>query len=223
MENRQWTSEERSLLDSMRDAIVALDEEQAVAIAEKVVASGIDPKMAIRHAIADAANVVGEKFEAGDYFLPQLVISGDLMDVVTTILERNIPKAEVEQKKIIVIGTVQGDVHSIGKSIVATMLKSVGFQVIDLGVDVPSATFIEKAKDLKADMIALSSLLTTTMPYQREVIDDLVSMGLRDRFKVMIGGGPVTKSYADEIGADAYGRDAIEAMDVAKKLLLAGG
>ena len=222
MENRQLTSEERTLLDSMRDAIVALDEEQAVAVAEKVVASGIDPKMAIRYAIADAANVVGEKFEAGEYFLPQLVISGDLMDVVTKVLERNIPKTEVEQKKIIVIGTVQGDVHSIGKSIVATMLKSVGFQVIDLGVDVPSATFIEKAKDLKADMIALSSLLTTTMPYQREVIDDLVSMELRDRFKVMIGGGPVTKSYADEIGADGYGRDAIEAIDVAKRLLLAG-
>ena len=221
MENRQWTSEERTLLDSLRDAIVALDEEQAVAVAEKVVASGIDPKMAIRYAIADAAKIVGEKFETGDYFLPQLVISGDLMDVVTKVFEKNMPKTEVEQKKIIVIGTVQGDVHSIGKSIVATMLKSVGFQVIDLGVDVPSATFIEKAKDLKADMIALSSLLTTTMPYQREVIDDLVSMELRGRFKVMIGGGPVTKSYADEIGADGYGRDAFEAIDVAKRLLLA--
>jgi len=220
MENVQFTSEERILLDSMRDAIVALDEEQAVAIAEKVVASGMDPKMAIRYAIADAANIVGEKFEAGDYFLPQLVISGDLMDVVTKILERNIPKTEVEQKKIIVIGTVQGDVHSIGKSIVATMLKSVGFQVIDLGVDIPSLAFIEKAKDLKADMIALSSLLTTTMPYQREVIDDLISMKLRDRFKIMIGGGPVTKSYAEEIGADGYGRDAIEAVEVAKRLLL---
>jgi dimethylamine corrinoid protein len=221
MENMQWTSEERTLLDSLRDAIVALDEEQAVAVAEKVVASGIDPKMAIRYAIADAAKIVGEKFETGDYFLPQLVISGDLMDVVTKVFERNMPKTEVEQKKVIVIGTVQGDVHSIGKSIVATMLKSVGFQVIDLGVDVPSATFIEKAKDLKADMIALSSLLTTTMPYQREVIDDLVSMELRGRFKVMIGGGPVTKSYADQIGADGYGRDAFEAVDVAKRLLLA--
>jgi corrinoid protein of di/trimethylamine methyltransferase len=199
---------------------VALDEEQAVAVAEKVVASGIDPKMAIRCAITDAGNVVGEKFEAGDYFLPQLVISGDIMDVVTKVLERNIPKTEVEKKKVIVIGTVQGDVHSIGKSIVATMLKSVGFQVVDLGVDVPSVVFIDRAKDLQADMIALSSLLTTTMPYQREVIEDLVSMGLRDRFKVMIGGGPVTKSYADEIGADGYGRDAIEAMEVAKRLLL---
>jgi len=223
MEKVPLTSEEKSLLDSMKEAIIALDEGQAVAIAEKVLTSGIDPKTAIRYAIANAAVTVGEKFEAGEYFLPQLVISGDLMDAVTKILERNIPQTETEKKKIIVIGTVQGDVHSIGKNIVATMLKSVGFQVVDLGVDVTSATFIEKAKDLKADMIALSSLLTTTMPYQKEVIDDLVSMGLRDRFKVMIGGGPVTKAYADTIRADGYGRDAIEAVEDAKRLLLAEG
>lgn len=219
MGTEQITSEERSLLDSMKDAIIALDEEQAVAAAEKVVASGIDPKLAIRYAIADVALLVGEKFDSGEYFLPQLVISGDLMDTVTKILERNIPKTETEKKKTIVIGTVQADVHSIGKNIVSTMLKSVGFNIVDLGVDVPSATFIEKAKDLNADMIALSSLLTTTMPYQREVIDDLVSMGLRDRFKVLIGGGPVTKAYAEKIRADGYGRDAIEAVEVAKRLL----
>jgi len=220
MEIEQLTAEERSLLDSMKDAIIALDEEQAVAAAEKVVATGIDPKAAIRYAVANAAVTVGEKFDEGEYFLPQLVISGDIMDVVTKILEKNIPIAETEKKKIIVIGTVQADVHSVGKNLVATMLKSVGFNIVDLGVDVPSATFIDKAKDLNADMIALSSLLTTTMPYQREVIDDLVSMGLRDRFKVMIGGGPVTKAYADKIGADGYGRDAIEAVEVAKRLLM---
>ena len=219
MDIKEISTDERSLLDSLKAAIVALDEEKAVEAAEKVVVSKIDPKLAIRYAIADAAIIVGEKFDSGEYFLPQLVISGDLMDVVTKILEKNIPKAEVEKKKIIVIGTVQADVHSVGKNLVATMLKSGGFQVVDLGVDVPSATFIEKAKDLNADMIALSSLLTTTMPYQREVIDDLASMGLQGRFKVMIGGGPVTKEYADKIGADAYGRDAIEAVDVAKKLL----
>jgi corrinoid protein of di/trimethylamine methyltransferase len=220
MELEQLTAEERSLLDSMKDAIVALEEEQAIAAAEKAVATGIDPKIAIRYAVANAAITVGEKFDLGEYFLPQLVISGDIMDAVTKVLEKNIPVAETEKKKVIVIGTVQADVHSVGKNLVATMLKSVGFQVVDLGVDVPSATFIDKAKDLNADMIALSSLLTTTMPYQREVIDDLVSMGLRDRFKVMIGGGPVTKDYADRIGADGYGRDAIEAVDVAKRLLM---
>ena len=220
MEIEQLTAEERALLDSMKDAIVALEEEQAIAAAEKAVATGIDPKIAIRYAVANAAITVGEKFDQCEYFLPQLVISGDIMDAVTKILEKNIPIAETEKKKVIVIGTVQADVHSVGKNLVATMLKSVGFQVVDLGVDVPSATFIDKAKDLNADMIALSSLLTTTMPYQREVIDDLVSMGLRERFKVMIGGGPVTKAYADKIGADGYGRDAIEAVDVAKRLLM---
>jgi corrinoid protein of di/trimethylamine methyltransferase len=219
MGTEQMTSEERTLLDSLKQAIIDLDEEKAVAAADKVVTSGIDPKLAIRYAIADAALLVGEKFDSGEYFLPQLVMSGDLMDVITKILEKNIPQADTEKKKLILIGTVQADVHSVGKNLVATMLKSVGFNVVDLGVDVPSATFIEKAKDLEADMIALSSLLTTTMPYQREVIDDLVSMGLRDRFKVLIGGGPVTKAYADKIGADGYGRDAIDAVDVAKVLL----
>ena len=219
MGTEQMTSEERTLLDSLKQAIIDLDEEKAAAAADKVVTSGIDPKLAIRYAIADAALLVGEKFDSGEYFLPQLVMSGDLMDVITKILEKNIPQADTEKKKLILIGTVQADVHSVGKNLVATMLKSVGFNVVDLGVDVPSATFIEKAKDLKADMIALSSLLTTTMPYQREVIDDLVSMGLRDRFKVLIGGGPVTKAYADKIGADGYGRDAIDAVDVAKALL----
>jgi corrinoid protein of di/trimethylamine methyltransferase len=220
MEIEQMTKEERSLLDSLKEAIVALDEELATTVAEKTLTAGIDPKLAIRYAVANAAITVGERFDEGEYYLPQLVISGDIMDVVTKILEKNIPKAETETKKIIVIGTVQADVHSIGKNLVATMLKSVGFNVVDLGVDVPSATFIDKAKDLNADMIALSSLLTTTMPYQREVIDDLVSMGLRDRFKIMIGGGPVTNAYADKIGADGYGRDAIEAVEVAKRLLM---
>ena len=219
MGTEQMTSEERTLLDSLKQAIIDLDEEKAAAAADKVVTSGIDPKLAIRYAIADAALLVGEKFDSGEYFLPQLVMSGDLMDVITKILEKNIPQADTEKKKLILIGTVQADVHSVGKNLVATMLKSVGFNVVDLGVDVPSATFIEKAKDLKADMIALSSLLTTTMPYQREVIDDLVSMGIRDQFKVLIGGGPVTKAYADKIGADGYGRDAIDAVDVAKALM----
>lgn len=219
MEKTQFSPEEQALLDSLKEAIIALDDQRAAAIAEDVVESGIDPKLAIRYAITDAAIVLGEKFDAGEYFLPHLVISGDLMDVVTKILERNIPQSETDKKKVIVIATVQADVHSIGKNLVSTMLKSVGFEVVDIGVDVPSATIIAKAKERNADIIALSSLLTTTMPYLKEVIDDLVSMNLRDRFKVMIGGGPVTKEYADRIGADGYGRDAIEAIDVAKKML----
>ncbi len=219
MDAKKLSEKERTLLDALKSAIIDLNEEDAVAAAEKVLAAGVDPSVAIRYAIADAAIVVGEKFDSGEYYLPQLVISGDLMDTVSKVLEKNISKADAQRKKIIIVGTVQADVHSVGKNLVSTMLKAGGFQVVDLGVDVPSATFIEKAKDLNADMIALSSLLTTTMPYQREVIDDLASMGLRDRFKVMIGGGPVTKEYAAKIGADGYGKDAIEAVEVAKKLL----
>jgi len=219
MQISDLSSEEKGLLDTLRDAIVAIDEDRAKEIAENIISQKIDPTIAIRYSIADAAIKVGEKFDNGAYFLPHLVMAGDLMDAVGAILENNIPAEKIERKKIIVIGTVQGDMHSVGKNLVATMLKAGGFEVHDMGVDVTSITFIEKAEEVKADMIALSSLLTTTMPYQKEVIEDLGAMGLRDQFKVMVGGGPVTEVYARDIGADGYGRDAIEALDEAKKLL----
>lgn len=219
MELSKLSQEEKQLLASLGNAIVAIDEEKAKKIAEDIVNEGIDPNIAIKHSIADAAIKVGEKFDSGEYFLPHLVMAGDLMDEVGAILGRNIPLERIEVKKVIVIGTVQGDLHSVGKNLVATMFKSNGFDVRDMGVDVPSVSFIEKAKELNADMIALSSLLTTTMPYQKEVIDDLVSMGLRDRFKVMVGGGPVTRQYAEHIGADGYAKDAVEALREVKKLL----
>jgi dimethylamine corrinoid protein len=220
MELSNLPHEQRDLLDSLRDAIVAIDEERAKELAKNIVNEKIDPNFAIKHSIADAAVKVGEKFDSGEYFLPHLVMAGDLMDEVGAILGKNIPPEQIERKNVIVIGTVQADMHSVGKNLVATMLKSSGFQVHDMGVDVPSISFIEKAKELKADMIALSSLLTTTMPYQKEVIEDLKSMGLRDQFKVMVGGGPVTRQYAEEIGADGYGKDAIDALREAKKLLM---
>lgn len=220
MELSNLPHEQRNLLDSLRDAIVAIDEEKAKELAKNIVNEKIDPNFAIKYSIADAAVKVGEKFDSGEYFLPHLVMAGDLMDELGAILGKNIPSEQIERKSVIVIGTVQGDMHSVGKNLVATMLKSSGFQVHDMGVDVPSISFIEKAQELKADMIALSSLLTTTMPYQKEVIEDLRSMGLRDQFKVMVGGGPVTRQYAEEIGADGYGKDAIEALREAKKLLM---
>jgi len=140
------------------------------------------------------------------------------MDAVGKILEQNLPAEQITKKRIVIIGAVQGDMHSVGKNLVSTMLRSGGFEVHDMGVDVTSMAFIDKAKEIDADMIALSSLLTTTMPYQKEVVEDLKAMGIRDRFKVMIGGGPVTREYAEEIGADGYGRDAIDAVEEAKKL-----
>ena len=219
MEISNLSPGEKGLLDSLRDAIVAIDEDEAKEIAESIINEKIDPSTAIKYSIADAAIKVGEKFDSGEYFLPHLVMAGDLMEAVGAILEKNIPAEKIERKKVIVIGTVQGDMHSVGKNLVATMFKAGGFEVHDMGVDVPSITFIDKAKEVRADMIALSSLLTTTMPYQKEVIEDLAAMGIRDQFKVMVGGGPVTEAYASDIGADGYGRDAIEALNEAKKLL----
>ena len=219
MQISDLSPEEKGLLDSLRDAIVAINEDKAKEVAENIISEKIDPSIAIKYSIADAAIKVGEKFDSGEYYLAHLVMVGDLMEVVGAILEKNIPAEKIERKKVIVVGTVQGDMHSVGKNLVATMFKAGGFEVHDMGVDVPSITFIEKAKEVKADMIALSSLLTTTMPYQKEVIEDLAAMGIRDQFKVMVGGGPVTEVYAGDIGADGYGRDAIEALDEAKKLL----
>jgi corrinoid protein of di/trimethylamine methyltransferase len=211
--------EQRDLLDALKDTIVVIDDERAKKVAHDIIDKDINPEIAIKYSIAEGAAVLGEKFESGEIFLPHLVMAGDLMDEVGKILEQNIPPDKVERKKVIVIATVQGDMHSVGKNLVSTMLKSGGFEVHDMGVDVPSTTIIQKAKDLSADMIALSSLLTTTMPYQKEVIEDLEAMSIREEFKVMIGGGPVTKAYADQIGADAYGKDAIEALIVAKQIL----
>ena len=194
--------EQQALLKSLKEAIVAIDEDTAKTIAQDIVSKDIDPNIAIKYAIAEGAILVGDKFDTGEYYLPHLVMAGDLMDDVGKILEKNIPFEDLGKKRVVIIGAVQGDMHSVGKNLVSTMLRSGGFEVHDMGVDVASMAFIDRAKELNADMIALSSLLTTTMPYLKEVIEDLSAMGIREDFKVMIGGGPVTRDYADEIGAD---------------------
>jgi len=220
MEITELPKEQQELLNQLKEAIVAIDDAKAKQAAEDIIAAGIDPNVAIKTSIATAAIEVGKKFDDGDYFLPHLVMAGDVMDEVGAILEKSIPVEQVVKKKVIVIATVEADMHSVGKNLVATMLRATGFEVHDMGVDVSSIAVIQKAKEVKADMIALSSLLTTTMPYMREVVDDLSSMGIRDSYKVMIGGGPVSRAFTNEIKADGYGSDAIEAVDEAKRLLL---
>jgi len=219
MNQAKRNEDQEQLLESLKVAIVEIDGDRAREAAQKIIAAGIDPRKAINYSIKEAADTVGQKFDCGDLFLAHLVMVGDLMDEVSTILEKNIPSDQLQRKRVIVIATVQGDVHSVGKNLVAVVLRAAGFGVHDMGVDVASSLIIQKAKEVKADMIALSSLLTTTMPYQKEVIDDLASMGLRSQFKVMIGGGPVTRDYANKIGADGYGKDAFEATEEAKRLL----
>ena len=211
-------AETRETLASLKNAILQYDTEAAKRAAQVIVDKGIEPMLAIKEAVIGAANTLHERFERGECFLPHLVMAGDAMIAANQILESAVPKELVPTKKVVVIGTVEGDLHSVGKNIVAMIFRSGGFEVHDLGIDVKSSTFISRAVETNADIIALSSLMTTTRPYQREVIEELESMGLRNRFKVMVGGGPITPEWAKEIGADGYGADALEGLEAAKKL-----
>ena len=215
----ELSAQHKAILQELQDAIIEYDEAKAREKAQKVLDAGIDATAAIEIAVGGSASIVGQKFDSGEYFLPHLVMAADAMTAATEVLQTAIPAEKIQAKKVVVIGTVEADLHSVGKNIVAMMMKSGGFDVHDMGVDVKSSAFINKAKEVKADIIALSSLLTTTMPYQRELIEELQAFNLRDKYKVMVGGGPVTEAWADEIGADGFGRDAMEALDVAKQLI----
>ncbi len=207
----------KQALEALSKAIIEYDHDAAVAAAEAIVAKGIDPLKAI-DVIKDSSGVIAEKFDSGEYFLPHLVMAGEAMTGASEVLEKALPKDSLSAKKVVVIGTVEADMHSVGKNIVAMMLRTSGFEVHDLGVDVKSGAFVSRARETDADIIALSSLMTTTRPYQREVIEELQSLGIRDNFKVIVGGGSVTKEWADQIGADGHGKDAVEALEVARAL-----
>ena len=210
-------NEIKQALEALRKAIIEYNKEASVAAAEDIVAKGIDPVTAI-DVIKDSSSVIAEKFDSGEYFLPHLVMAGEAMTGASEVLEKALPQESLSEKKTVVIGTVEADMHSVGKNIVAMMLRTSGFEVHDLGVDVKSGSFVTRAKDTGADIIALSSLMTTTRPYQREVIEELQSLNIQDDFKVIVGGGSVTKEWADQIGADGHGKDAVEAVDTARTL-----
>jgi len=168
--------------------------------------------------------IVGEKFESGEYFLTHLMLAGEAMKVATKILTSKISQEkrdELERRKkgIVVAGTVKGDIHDIGKNLLIALLEANGFTVYDLGVDVDSMAFIEKAKAVGADIICMSALLTSSIPAQKEVIDFLVAQGLRDKFLIMVGGGLTSKEWAESIGADGWAPTAVEAVRVAEKLI----
>jgi len=212
-------NETREALETLRAAILQYDVEAARSAAQAVVDRGIDPMLAIREAIAGSTDILHRRFDSGECYLPHLVMAGDAMTAASQVLESAIPRESIPAKKVVVIGTVEADLHSVGKNIVAMMLRSAGFEVHDLGVDVKSSAFVTRARETGADIIALSCLMTTTRPYQREVIEELEAAGLRDRFKVIVGGGPITREWASHIGADGYGADAMEGLEVAKRLV----
>ena len=199
-------------------------EEDAEKTAREIVNAGADPVEVIEKYLSPAMKFVGEKFEKGEYFLTDLMSAAAAMKAATRILAAAIGKEDrerIQARKLgrVVIGTVSGDIHDIGKNIVTLLLDANGFDTNDLGKDVDSINFIEKAKDLKADMIALSALMTTTKPAQKEVIDFLKAMNLREKYAVVVGGSPTTKDWADQIGADGWAETAEQAVRLAEGLL----
>ena len=209
------------LFQKMATSIIDGDADAAVSLAKESIASGVEPLDAITKGFVVGVNTVGAAFGRGDAFLPELVMAGEAMKAAVTTLDPEMKKRGTERKMLgkVVIATVEGDIHEIGKSLVATMLGASGFEVYDLGVDMSSDKIIGKALEVNADIIAMSALLTTTMVKQREVIEELEKEGLRSRVKVMVGGAPVTRDWVTTIGADGYSEDAIGAVSLAKRLL----
>jgi corrinoid protein of di/trimethylamine methyltransferase len=209
------------LLKKMSQSIIDGDADLAVALAKEAISAGIPPLEAITRGFLVGVNAVGDSFSRGDAFLPELVMAGDAMKAAVATLDPELKK-QGEKRQIlghVVIATVEGDIHEIGKSLVSTMLGASGFEVNDLGVDVPSNKIIGTALDQNAHIIAMSALLTTTMVRQREVIEELEKEGLRNRFKIMVGGAPVTATWVKSIAADGYSEDAIGAVKMAKGLM----
>lgn len=208
------------LVKAAIDAVTRGDEEAAVDVANKVVAQGLNPIEIIDQGYAKAMIMVGDLFAREEYALPQVLLSAGAMQDAMDVLDPHIPRQDVKEKMgVVVIGTVEGDIHEIGKRIVGTMLEVYGFEVHDLGADVPIDKFIEKAKELKADIVATSALMTTTMMRQKQLEEALKEAGIRENFKTMVGGAAVTKEWARMIGADGYGQDVTEAVDAAKQLV----
>jgi trimethylamine corrinoid protein len=204
----------------LKEAIVALNEEEAKKATEEIITSGIGIKDAIERGITEAAKIIGDKFEKGEYFLGELLIAADIITEALDKLVSALPEsAKMEKLGKVVIATVYGDIHDIGKNLLAQLLKIYGFEVYDLGKDVPSIQIVNKAVETNADIIALSALMTTTMPSQKEVIDMLKELGKRDKFKVIIGGGSTSPEWAKEIGADGWGETAWDGVELAIKLV----
>jgi dimethylamine corrinoid protein len=203
----------------LADAIICGKKDIVITAIEKA-RQTVNATDIIEKGLAPGMNEVGILFERGRLFLPHVMMSADAMTAGVKYLEQDLPK-EAGKKKIgvIVNGTVEGDVHDIGKSIVSTMLQSSGFEVHDLGRDVPLQNFIDKIKETNADMVGLSALMTTTLAGQKEIIEMLQKQGLREKVKVMVGGAPATQAWADKIGADCYAENASEAVNKAKMLI----
>ncbi len=208
------------IYEKLAQAVIDGEVDDVIELANQALDDGLDPLTCINEGLTKGIQRVGELFSSGEYFLPELIIGADVMKAGLEILE---PAMLADQKREVagkvVLGTVKGDLHEIGKTLVGTMLTANGFQVIDIGVDKSSADFIAAIKEEDATIVGASALLTTTMLQQKELIKAIEEAGLREQVKIMVGGAPVTASYANEIGADGYAEDAISAVDMAFRLI----
>ena len=207
------------------DAVLKGDEELAEQLASKALEQGLPVLDVIENGFVRGIREVGRLWEQGELFLPELVMGAEAMKKAMAVLQPELLKGQekkLSESRRIVIGTIHGDIHDIGKTLVATMLSANGFEVTDLGADVPVERFVEEALKLEADCIAISALLTTTMPGQKSVVEELKKRSLREKVKVMVGGAPCSTEWAEEIGADGYAPDAVSAVSLARELIGAG-
>jgi len=207
------------LIKEAIDTILKYDKERALQVAKQVLAEGMDPVDILTNGFSVGIRQVGDLFGRGEVFLPELMLSADVMKSVTNVFEGTLDGNDTGKKGKMVFATVEGDVHDIGKGIVVSLIKTQGIEIIDLGRDVPVNRIIEKAVEVEADLIGTSALLTTTLVEQKKLEEQLKKLGLRERFKTMVGGAPATQRWADRIGADAYGEDAADAVNKALALL----
>ena len=208
-----------NLLEEMAKAVIEGGEEEAVSLAKKGLSMGIDPTEAIEKGFGEGMREVGRLFDKLEIFLPQVILSADAMTAGVEIFRQEMASRGGEApRKTVLLGTIQGDVHDIGKNIIKIMLETNGFKVYDLGRDVPVSQFVDKVRELSPDIIGVSALMTTTMVHMPKLIEALKEAGLRGKAKVMVGGAPVLPEWAKEIGADGYGGSAMEAVEVAKRL-----
>jgi corrinoid protein of di/trimethylamine methyltransferase len=206
-------------LSKLTEAILNGDARGAVAITQEALAAKVDPQELVTNYMIPAMDEVGRRFESGDCFVPELLISARAMKASLALIRPLLAAQGAKPVGRVIIGTVKGDLHDIGKNLVSSMLEGAGFEVVDLGVDVSPEKIIGEIKAKKVDLVALSALLTTTMPSMKVVIEELKKAGIRDQVKVIIGGAPVTQRYATEIGADGYSDNANGAVGLARKLV----
>jgi len=207
------------ILETIKDMVVGGKYNDIEEQVQRAVDSGIDLNRLINDALISAMDIVGKRFAASEIYVPEMLVSAKTMKLGLDIIKPLLQSGEAENRGTIVMGTVKGDLHDIGKNLVTMMMEGAGFKIIDLGVDVKIEDLIDTVKKEAVDIIGLSALLTTTMPEMRNVIEALEEAGLRNQLKVIVGGAPIDQGFADKIGADGFGADAVEAVQLARELV----